>query len=157
MYETERQQLSGIGTQAILNGCILSTNIPQDTADNQIPHHASSVNTSRYERIQDLLASQQGDGMRMYSSDQPPKPPTRHHSNIGRSSRKGDFGGAIRSARTNNRSSARGYLLQDQVEETMIDVLNPELARPGHADGGQLVVSLPHMWTQQQNLRHSKR
>ena len=140
-----------MGTPAILNGCILSTNIPQDTSDinGQISHATvPGRNRSTYERSQDVLINEQGDNIRSYPSDQPPKPPTRHHSNISRSSRNGDYGG-ISSTRSGNKSSSRGYSAHDRIEDSMIEALNPELTREGYVDGGHLVVSLPHTWTQQ--------
>ena len=154
MYENQRQQLSEMSGPVIANGCILSTNISQDTTDINGLNlaHSSLVGrnkTGEYDRSQEILINPQGGNIQSYSNDAPPKPPTRRLSNISRS-RNGDYGGMSSSR---SKSSSRGYTSRSRMEDQLADALNPELSRAGYPDNGQLVVSLPHTWTQQQQHR----
>ena len=153
MYEAQRQQISDMSTPTLSNGCILSTNISQEPTDmNGLLHHAATLNganKSSYERNQEILINPDGSIVQNYSSDAPPKPPTRNHSNISRALRNVDFNG-IASNRNGGKSTSRGYSNRSRVEDPLMDAVNAELPRAGYIDGDQLVVSLPHTWKQQQ-------
>ena len=156
MYEIQRQQLSDMAAPAISNGCILSTNISQERTEiNGLLQHSSALNGSNktsYERNQEILINPEGNIIQNYSSDVPPKPPTRNHSNISRTLRNSDYNGAA-SNRNGGKSSSRGYSNRGQTEDPLMETVNSELPRTGYIDGDQLVVSLPQTWKQQQQHR----
>ena len=159
MYETQRQQLSDLSAPVISSGCILSTNISQGATDinGLIPRAIAAGNSiSSYETCQEILINTEGGSIHNYTNDTPPKPPTRHHSNISRVSRNGDFV-VMPSIGRNSKSSSRGYSSRSRMEDPLIDTLNSDSSRGGHVDGGQLVVSLPHTWNQQQHRRGNQR
>ena len=153
MYEAQRQQISDMTDAEISNGCILSTNISQEPTDmNGLLHHAvplNGSNKSSYERNQEILINPDGGIIQNYSSDVPPKPPTRNHSNISRALRNADFN-EMTTNRNGGKSASRGYSNRSRVEEPLMDTVNQELTRASYIDGDQLVVSLPHTWKQQQ-------
>ena len=138
--------MSNIGTPAILNGCILSTNIGDDSTDinNRIPLIVGGRSRSSYERSLALRSNQENE-VSNYTSEHPPQPPIRYHSNISRPSRKGDFT-EIRSTRNGSKSSSRGNSSRDRIADSMISTSNADVL---YGDGGNLVVSLPHTWAQQ--------
>ena len=156
MYEVQRQQLSDMTAPAISNGCILSTNISQETSEiNELLQHSTAMNGSNktsYERNQEILINPEGNIIQNYSSDVPPKPPTRNHSNISRALRNAEFNGSAPN-RNGGKSSSRGYSSRSRVEDPLMDTINPDLPRAGYLDGDQLVVSLPQTWKQQQQHR----
>ena len=102
-------------------------------------------NEASYERSQELIINAHDGSIHTFSNDSPPKPPTRHHSNINRTSRNAEYGG---------KSSSRGYSSRNRMEDQMLQALNPEVS--SYVDGGQVVVSLPHSWNQSNGRRNQR-
>ena len=102
-------------------------------------------NEASYERSQELIINAHDGSIHSYSNESPPKPPTRYHSNINRTSRNAEYGG---------KSSSRGYSARNRMEDQMLQALNPEVS--GYVDGGQVVVSVPHSWNQSNGRRNQR-